>query len=162
MGLNPSAAAVLTHGTDDPRASQGPSVPLWRFQAARTGAEMFEAVEDAERWGFPRDITITEIASSEFYWLRPGVVFWLERHWKLPEARWLHLAVDPVYRKRWPVRDWLSGVRCLAELDGAEELRFAPLGQSEAPWEYLRRLGWQRDGMHLVKRLGGTPWEPAR
>lgn len=113
------------------------------------------AASDAQAWGFPREILPPEISDSYWFRLGTGVVFWYERVPHTPDL-WIHLAIAPHLRSRWPVRTWVRESESIARKKGANCLRYLPFGdERDFPVVgYLTRIGWLVDEFGLFKSLG--------
>lgn len=113
------------------------------------------AASEAVAWGFPREISHDEIQDS--YWFRLGddVIFWFESVESLP-GLWIHLAVSPPSRYRWPAVRWLFLSEQIARELGHDRLHYNPFGDErdgKIP-NYLARLGWVPNGYGMTRMLG--------
>jgi hypothetical protein len=131
-----------------------------RFKALQTEVSRLEAALDARVWGYPRSITFDEIEYGAWYGWGDVLVFWLHRGGGKPEDDvYVHLAVDPEVRKRWPVRRVGIVIEALAELHGGHRLRFMPGDGFDEMAGYLKRIGWREVDGDLVSELGrGETW----
>ena len=121
-----------------------------RSQRLETFDEVVFAVADVALWGFPRFTTRTERDQGLWYRLGDSVVFWFEAYPSC-STHFVHLAVAPEARKRWPVRRWLREIDRLALENGAQAIGFVPAPGCEEAEGYLRRLGWQ-DAEHWLEK----------
>ncbi len=122
------------------------------FKRLDGGAEIARAVSDAEAWGFPRSVQPREVAEADWFRLGPSVVFWFEHYAEVP-IYFVHIAVEPEARKRWPVRPWLRFIEQYARDAGADALGFVRCEGSEQSDDYLRRLNWGETEYGRVKPL---------
>ena len=127
------------------------------FREMTTDGDVADAAADAVRWGFPRSIPIHEREMSFWFRYGPRVVFWYQPAPGTSDL-WIHLAVHPQYRKAWGQRRWVIVAEALAEILGAERLRFFPVeDQTEEVPGYLTRLGWEQEAYGLSRALGVVP-----
>lgn len=109
-----------------------------------------------EAWGYPRKVEPYELEAGDWFRLGSLVVWWYEpEDARLPGCRFLHLAVAPAARRRWPVRSWHELAQALAVMLGAARLVVADFEESGHVAAYLRRLGWTAEGPFMVRPLGG-------
>lgn len=118
-------------------------------------ADIQRAVEDVAVWGYPRPIEPSETACGAWFRMGQGVVFWYERIEEVQTCAFVHLAVAPRVRSRWPVRRWDTAAQIMAELMGFDRLVFFPCNEDLQTPQYALRLGWRAQGDCYVRDLGG-------
>lgn len=106
------------------------------------GEDVERAVREVNEWGYPTP-EFAEGDSSIWITHGPGVYFWICIS-DLPDAAF-HVCIDPAHRKRTVSRDWLHGVRAIAEFLGAS--RFVLCVEPEIA-NYLMRSGAWTDHGH--------------
>lgn len=137
----------------------------WMVRELEEWPDVLDAASEARLWGFPRPIDLTELEGGVWFRMGRGVVWWYEPpNPRTPGYAWLHLAVAPRLRGRWPVRRWQSAAEVCAELMGASALVFVPVAGDDEIVRYALRAGWTRqESGHFVLNLGGgSRWASCR
>lgn len=122
------------------------------FRPLSSVEEVADASADASAWGFPRPIHPIERDMGRWFRIAHQGVFWFE-HYAGCDVHFVHLAIAPEHRRRWPVRAWLRFIARHVRDSGGKAIGFvAGSGFSEAA-SYLRRLGWTPTPYGLEKPL---------